>query len=474
MQQQGPGELTEDLVLSQIIKNVYFRDVVLTNLRPAWFEDDANIKLYKALHSLVVKDKVGKLDRKTIALRFNDNDVVNRIFDESDYPNENVDFLIKETEKWAQRRFMEEAIITSADILADGKDTRGVQGLIKEASAFSFDTNLGLNYRDDIDRRFDFYCKVEERISTNWRMLDMFTNGGLQNKTLSVIMAPSGVGKTLFGTNLAGNLMSNGMTGIYLTLELAEEIIARRVDSQLTKIPYYNLPNEKKNVVEFFDNFYKKGGGNLYVKEYPPSRACTLNIRTYLKELELLEKIKPNFLIVDYIQLMKPNNDRGGMNSYEKYGEIAEELRELAVELNIPIITFSQVQREGYGNSNLGLTHMSNSMAIVNTSDLIISMTQTEVEEEEHLQTWRIVKNRLGRKGVSFVMQQDPELLRFDEVINREETEDLEMWEKDHKIIGNPEEEEKEDVNYDDIIMNKDEKAKKEKLIETERCKGFS
>lgn len=469
MRQQG--ELTESLILSQIIKNVYFRDIVLSQLRPTWFEDDNNGKLYKALHSLVVKDKVVKLDRKTIALRFKDEEVVNRIFEEDNYPNENVDFLIKETEGWAKEQSLKEAVLNVADILADKKDTRPIGNIIREADSVSFDRNLGHNYKKDINKRFKFYGKIDEHISTGWDMLDMFTNGGLQNKTLTVVMAPSGVGKTLFGTNLAGNLISNGLNGIYLTLELAEEIIARRVDAQLTRIPYYTLPSEKKRVVEFFDDFYKNGGGNLYVKEYPPSKACTLNIRTYLKELELIEKIKPNFLMVDYIQLMKPNSDRSGINSYDKYGEIAEELRELAVELNIPIITFSQVQRSGYGNPELGLTHMSNSMAIANTSDLIISMTQTEAEEVENLQTWRIVKNRLGSKN-SFIMQQDDELLRFDEIINKEEKERFIHWKKTNEFIGNPEENEKDEITHDDLVMNKDEVLKKE--IETERCNGFS
>lgn len=428
-------DILENLVLSQIIKNPYYRDKVLTHLRSAFFEDSDHGKMFDAIHSLVIKDGVGKLDRKTIGLKYKKQDKIDEMFYVDDYPTENVDkFLIPQTEEWGKIQALKEAIVSSATIINDNKDTSIIYKIVTEALAFQFDSDIGLNYNKDIALRFAYYRRADEKLTTGWDMLDYYTNGGLPKKTLTVALGPSNVGKTLLGTNLIRQLIERGYSGIYLTLEMARELIARRVDSAITKIPYYQLPFEEEEATKRLKNL---DIGQLYIREYPPSKACTVNIKTYLKELELIEKHQPDFIAIDYIQLMKPNSDRSGMNSYDKYKEISEELREMAVELNIPVITFSQVRREGYSNDDLNMTHVSDSMGIINTSDLVIAMIANEEvvepgkdgkdkgkrgrKKEKDTQTWRIIKSRLGKKGVEFKMAKDDDLLRFDPIIDEDE-----------------------------------------------------
>jgi len=408
-------EFNPNLVLSQCIKNPRFRDKVTPHLRPSWFEEDDAKELYKAIETLVKQDKVKVLDKPTLLLRFKDGDFVDKVL-EQNFPVENTELLVKETEKWAQDQCLKEAIIKSADILNEKKDKGPVSVMVREALAFSFDKNLGLNYIKDIDRRFEFYNRLDEKISTGWDMLDVYTNGGFQKKSLIVGAGSSGLGKTLLGTNLTASLISRGYVGAYITLELAEEIISRRIDAVVCKLPYYALPNERERV----ERAVKGVTGNVFVREYPPSKASCQHLSTYIRELEIIEKVKMDFVIVDYIQLMKPNYPKN-TNSYEKYKDIAEELREMAVELNIPVITFSQVQRAGYGNSDMGLANIADSIGIVNTADLVIGMTQTPDEEPEGFQTWKAIKNRLGRKGVSWRMQMDDEILAFNQILNEEE-----------------------------------------------------
>lgn len=455
-------EMREDIILNTLIKNVYYRDTVMSHLKPIFFMDDQNEKLFIAIHKLVVKDKIQKLDKKTILLKYQDKSHLDYLFGEDEYPNENIDFLIKETESWGKEQALKESVLEASDIICEKKDTSIIGNLIRKALAFSFDKNLGLNFVADIKRRFDYYNKSEEKIATKYKMLDYYTNGGLQKKTLTIGAGSSGLGKTLLGTNLSTNFIKQGLSGVYLTLELAEELIARRIDSVLTKVPYHDLPQKRKEVMKFFKDFK---GGNIHIKEYPPSKASCVNIRTYLKELELLEKFKPDFLIVDYIQLMKPNHEKVGGGSYDKYKDIAEELRELAVELDIPVITFSQVQREGYSNSNLSSTHIADSIGIVNTADLIIGMTQTVEEEELSEQTWRIIKNRLGRKGVSFQVKQESTLLKFVQQISEEEQHLLDAYEAKQQWKENNQD----DGEEEDII----EDSEKEEIGEVDEYADF-
>lgn len=448
-------QLTEDLLLAQLIRNDVFREKVISYVKPTFFEDEVNIDFFKSLSNLVLVDKVKVLDRATLKLRVEDKEKLESLFStEFEFSDKNTSFLVIEAEKWAQRAAIREALQKSVDFYDQYKheDRFIVGNLVKEAMSFSFEKNMGLSYKRDIKRRFEFYNRIEEKLPTGYDLLDFYTYGGFQKKTLSIIMASSGLGKTLLGTNLAAMMSRQGHNGIYLTLELAEEFIARRMDSINLNCNYNEIPVMQKEVEDYISKNIK---GDVRIREYAPSKASAINILSYVRELEEKEKFKADFLAVDYIQLMKANNPRPNSNSYEKYKDIAEELRELAQELDIPVISFSQVNRSGYDTSNVGLSSISDSMGIINCADFCLAMSQTAEELLENYQTWRIVKNRMGRRGIDIRVHQDPSTLKFSQVLNPEETRmlaDFRERRKYSKLELNKEADLERNKETDDII----------------------
>jgi len=421
----------ENLILSQIIKNVYFREKIVPNIKAIYFEDDDNSELFVALKDLT-QDNLKKIDSSALLLRYPKKEKIRELLG-IDFENENIDWLIDETEKWARLQAIKNAVMQSVDIIvaADKKkdktegDFTQVEKLVKDAVAVSFDKNLGINYFDDIEGRIERYKKQDEgSLSTGYRMLDYYTCGGLKPKTLTVLLAQVNLGKTQALCNLSANFMKSGLKGIYLTLELEEDIIARRHDSILTKIPYSELPISVKEVTSFFDKW--QGTNEYFIREYPPSKASCINIRTYFKELEMYMGFKFDYLIVDYINIMKSNYYERGQNSYEVFKNVTIELREIATEYNIPVITAAQVGRESFGSSSVGMDSVRSSMGIVENSDLIISMSQTPDQEPDNFITWTLVKNRLGRRMGSIETVFNTSTLTIEEILADEDRQLLE------------------------------------------------
>lgn len=431
--------LGENLILNQIIKNVYYREKVFTFLKPSFFEENPNKRLFKVIHKLF-DEKVSVLDKSTLLISYNDEPFISSIL-ELEFPNENIDWLITETEKWARSQALNNAVMKAADILVENKEVESIEGLIQEALAVSFDKDMGLDYVNDIEKRFANYGKDEKVYPTGYKLLDFHTNGGLRSKTLSVIMAPSNLGKSVVMCNLSCGLNAAGFNGIYLTLELDENVVGRRCDSINTHIPYFSLLQNKEKAFRFFKS-YK--GGQLYIKMYLPSRASCINIRTYLKELEVFKKFKTDFLVVDYLNLMRPNGSKFSDNMYEYYKQIAEQLRELAIELDIPVITATQVGRDAYNTGSIGMENVRGSMGIMETSDLVIAMTQTEPQAPENLITWKIVKNRLGRRNGKIETQFNPETLVTTEIITNEDKEMMSKEKSDFSITESDQKENEE------------------------------
>ncbi len=408
--------IKENLILSTLIKNVYFRDKTFPYLKSLYFDGDDYSRVFQVLEKLS-QNKVTVFDKQTLSTQYSKTDVIDELF-EIDFPNENIDYLIRETEAWAKEQALKEAVMASADIIADKKDVNVIDTLIRDALAVSFDKDLGLNYIRDIEQRLERYKENSRQMPTGYRMLDYFTNGGLKTKILFTILGSSGLGKTVALCNLACNLNAAGFQGIYLSLELDRDTIARRMDSINTQIPYFSLLQNKQRVMNWFKT---NKGKNTYVKDYPPSKACAINIRTYLKELEIHDKFKPDFLVVDYINLMRPNAQGKNDNMYQIYFEVSKELREIAIEMDIAVLTATQVQREAYGAEHVGLEHARGSMGIMENSDLVIALTQVESQAPENLITWKIVKNRLGRRSGKMETQFDPEILKVNEIITSDD-----------------------------------------------------
>lgn len=410
--------ITEQLILSTIMKNVYYRERVFPYLKAGYFDEDSHQRLFSSI-SRLLDNKATVLDMATVALEFSDEDLLHNIFI-LDFPNENIEYLITETEKWVKDQSIKNAVMASADILVTKKDPIKIRDMVTEALAVSFDKDLGLDYVSDVEYRLERYSTQSKSLATGYTMLDYYTHGGPKGKTLTVYMAASNLGKTMMMCNLDSNFNKAGFNGIYLTLELDRDIIARRKDSINTGIPYFSLLENKENVLKFF-NDYK--GGNTFIKNYPPSKASTANLRTYLKELEIHKKYKPDYIMVDYINLMRQDSPSKNDNMYQIYFDISKELRELAIELDCPIITATQVQREAYGKANVGMEHSRGSMGIIENADLVIALTQVEDQEAEHLITQKILKNRLGRRAGKFESQFDPETLRVREILTEDDRE---------------------------------------------------
>lgn len=417
----------ETLILSQIIKNVYYREKVLPNLSPTWFEDVDNVKLFTVIRDLQ-QDRVTKLDSSALLLKYPNKERLKELI-RIDLSSENVDWLIKETEEWCKIQALKNAVMESVEIIEETnstskkpkRDITEIDKLVREALSVSFDQELGLKYFSDIEDRLKRYkTKDSKALSTGYQMLDYYFNGGVRGKTLGVIIAESNLGKTQALCNLSCNFAKKGMNGIYLSLELDTDIIARRHDSIITNIPYaeLTLPFNEERVLKFFKNF--KGTKDYFIREYPPSKASCMNIKTYIKELELYEDFKPDYLIVDYINLMKANYPQKGQNSYEKYFYVTEELREISVEYNIPVITASQIQREGYSTSSIGMENVRGSMGIMENADWVIAMTQSIEQEPDNFITWKLIKNRLGRKSGTMETQFNTETLAMTEILNEE------------------------------------------------------
>src|SRR4030066_160860 len=302
--------------------------------------------------------------------------------------------------------------------LIEKKDPFQIKSLIEDALSVSFDTDLGLDYINDIDSRFTKYGEEEKKISTGYTMLDHYTNGGLPTKKLVLFTGQPNLGKTMMLCNLACNMSASGANGVYLTLELDKETIGRRCDSINTQIPYFNLFKNKNKAINFFKS-YK--GGNIFIKEYPASKANSVNIRTYLKELEIHKKYKPDYLIVDYLNLIKPNNLNKMDNMYLVNFYISLELRELAIELDIPVITANQLTTSSIGATNVGLGDLRGGAGPAENADLIISLTQSEEQEPENLISWKIIKNRIGRKNGKLETQFHIETLKVNEILTSED-----------------------------------------------------
>ena len=445
--------LREELILSQIINNCYYREKVLSNIKPVYFENADNNKLFKTITKLL-DEKVVVLERNILRLNFHDTEKIDYILS-LEFHNENIDNLIKETETWCQTRALEINILKSADIIAEGKDRTIIPTLMNEALSVSFDKDLGIDYTNDLESRFLRYDpSLERKIPTKYQMLDYYTNGGLSEKTLVVFLGASNLGKSLMMCNVICNMVNQGYNGVYLTLELSKEVIGRRCDSINTQLPYFNLFKLKDQAIK---KLSKMKLGHLFIKEYPSSKASCVNIRSYLKELEIYKKFKPDFIVVDSLNLMKTNSSMDINNMYNYYGRITIELRELAIELGIPIITAIHVGRQAYGSANVGQEDVRGSLAIMEFSDVGISLSQTSDQEPENLITWKLVKNRLGRKNGKLETRFDNETLKVSEILTSEDREKLE-GEKNFNSI--PIEDKKTEVeeglsSLDDLLTDK-------------------
>lgn len=306
-------------------------------------------------------------------------------------------WLMDKTEKFCQEKAVYNAIMNSIKII-DGKDGAGdIPNLLSDALAVSFDSTVGHDFLADWEGRFDFYHLKEEKVQFDVELLNDITRGGLSNKSLNIILAGTGVGKSLAMCHFASTNLMDGKNVLYITLEMAEEKIAERIDANLLNIPLDQLGEVPKHIYEKkIKQKNKETTGKLIIKEYPTASAGSGHFRHLLNELSIKKKFKPDIIYVDYLNIALSMRVKPGQNSgsYQYVKAIAEELRGLAVEKNVPIVSATQVNREGFKNSDPDLTNVSESFGLPATADFMIAMTTNDNLQQAGQIQFKQLKNR--------------------------------------------------------------------------------
>ena len=312
----------------------------------------------------------------------------------------NFEWLVETTEQFCKDKAVYNAIVDVIKII-DGKDkARGVDALpsiLTDALAVGFDNRVGHDYLLDSESRFDFYHKVEEKIPFDLDFFNRITKGGLPQKTLNIALAGTGVGKSLFMCHMAANCLSQGRSVLYITLEMAEERIAERIDANLMNISIDDLHELPKQMYDNkMDAIIKNTNGTLVIKEYPTASAHCNHFRGLIKELAIKKSFKPDIIFIDYRNICASSRFKanGNVNSYMYIKAIAEELRGLAVETNVPIMSATQTTRSGYSNSDVGLEDTSESFGLPATADLMFALISNEELDELNQIAVKQLKNR--------------------------------------------------------------------------------
>jgi replicative DNA helicase len=340
-----------------------------------------------------------------------------------DEPSE-FNWLIDTTEKWCRDRAIYLALMESIHI-ADGKDEKknrdSIPSILSDALSVSFDTHIGHDYLIDYEERYESYHRKEEKIEFDLEYFNKITKGGLPNKTLNIALAGTGVGKSLFMCHVASSVLLQGKNVLYITLEMAEERIAERIDANLLNVPIQDIAELPRQMFENkVTNLAKKTQGQLIIKEYPTASAHSGHFKSLLNELALKKAFKPDIIFIDYLNICASSRYRGGsnINSYTFVKSIAEELRGLAVEFNVPIVSATQTTRSGYGSSDVELTDTSESFGLPATADLMFALISTEELEDLGQILVKQLKNRYNDPTINkrFVIGIDRAKMRLYDV----------------------------------------------------------
>ena len=377
----------QQTILRNLLSNEDYLRKVIPFLKKEYFEAEHKV-LFNEIVSFV--NKYNKLPTKesiTVDMTTAGTlDTVSGLVDIVFTPEEvNEEWLLNSTEKWCQDRAIYLAIMESINVI-DGKNQsltkNAVPEILSDALAVSFDTNVGHDYIDNSDDRFDFYHRVEDRLPFDLENFNDITKGGIPNKTLNIALAGTGVGKSLFMCHVAASSLMQGKNVLYITLEMAEERIAERIDANLFNLPIDQLESlSKKMFDDKIAKIAKRNIGKLIVKEYPTGAAHASHFRALLNELKLKKQFEPDIIFIDYLNICSSSRMKGlggAINSYSYVKAIAEELRGLAVEFNVPVFSATQTTRSGYSNTDVGLEDTSESFGLPATADFMFALISTE------------------------------------------------------------------------------------------------
>ena len=421
----------EQTILRNILVNDEFMRKVLPYIRPEYFEGIYRV-LYKEIGRFVGKyNRLPTLESFKIdldsATMSEDNYVAAMEVLPQIFATEKVDqqWLLDTTEKWCQDRAVYIAIMESISII-DGKheslSKNALPEILQRALAVSFDANIGHDYIDDAENRFDFYHDTVPRIPFDLEMFNKITKGGLPRKTLSIALAGTGVGKSLFMCHCAANALMQGQAVLYITMEMAEERIAERIDANLLNIPIDQLEFMPKNIfTSKVMDLARKASGKLVIKEYPTGSAHVGHFRALLNELKLKKNFIPEIIFIDYLNICASSRMKtmgGSINSYTYIKSIAEELRGLAVEFNVPVVSATQTTRAGYSSDDPGLQDTSESFGLPATADLMFALISNEELESLGQIMVKQLKNRYNNpsSNARFVVGVDKSKMKLYDV----------------------------------------------------------
>ena len=407
VQENNLNQTIERTALTNLICNEDYARKVLPFIKSTYFDEREEQIIFEEISNFV--DKYQKIPTQTsLEIEVGERKDLNetehkKIVDiiKTLNPMEvDFDWLVDHTEKFCKDKAIYNAIVDGIKII-DGKDSKrkpdAIPEILTDALSVSFDNSVGHDYIEDAESRFDYYHRIEERIPFDLDFFNKITKGGLPPKTLNIALAGTGVGKSLFMCHMAANCLSQGKNVLYITLEMAEERIAERIDANLMNVSMEDLQSLAKQMfTDKMSKITKKTKGKLIVKEYPTATAHSSHFRGLIKELAIKKSFRPDIIFIDYLNICASSRFKGAqnVNSYMYVKAIAEELRGLAVETNVPIMSATQTTRSGFVSTDVGLEDTSESFGLPATADLMFALISTEELEELNQICVKQLKNR--------------------------------------------------------------------------------
>jgi replicative DNA helicase len=396
----------ESVIISKLMGNDTYCRKVIPFIKPEYFEDYTEQVLFSEINKYVQTYNqlpspsiIGIEMEKKKDITDDIYKQANQYLDNLPSQDYNLEWLLNTTEKWCKDRAVYLSLFEAVKI-AEGKDKDrsrdAIPSILSEALSVCFDEHVGHDYIDDFERRYEFYHRKEEKIAFDLEFFNKITKGGLPNKTLNVALAGTGVGKSLFMCHVGAAALLQGKNVLYITMEMAEERIAERIDANLLNVPIQQLTDIPKQMYENkIIKISQKTVGKLIIKEYPTASAHAGHFKALLNELALKKGFSPDIIFIDYLNICASSRYKGTIvNSYTYVKAIAEELRGLAVEFNVPIVTATQTTRSGYGSTDVDLTDTSESFGLPATADLMFALISTEELEQINQILVKQLKNR--------------------------------------------------------------------------------
>ena len=400
-------ERIETTILRNLVFNEDFSRKVIPFIEPDYFEERKEKVIFEEITKFIVKyGSAITVEALNIEIEnrtdLNESEIketrdISNILHDAPLEQQ---WLLDTTEKWCRDRAIYLALMESI-ALADGQDDKkgrdAIPSILSDALAVSFDSHIGHDYLSDYEERYESYHRKEDKIPFDLEYFDKITKGGLPNKTLNIALAGTGVGKSLFMCHMASSVLLQGKNVLYITLEMAEEKIAERIDANLLNVNIQNITELPKPMFENkVNNLTKKTQGSLIIKEYPTASAHSGHFKSLLQELALKKTFRPDIIFIDYLNICASSRYRqnASVNSYSFIKAIAEELRGLAVESNLPIVSATQTTRSGFASSDVDLTDTSESFGLPATADLMFALISTEELEGLNQIMVKQLKNR--------------------------------------------------------------------------------